>query len=131
MALNFIEQELSGRRKQSCAGMAGRDLDGLCIFRQERMFYLSGCDTFGYVYFQCLFLSANDVLDAWGSLAGSGAFESGHCAARFGKPYQRGIRCQRKSFRPARTDLTQAQSLWLFTGLYPCPRLDGVADALS
>jgi hypothetical protein len=131
MALNFIEQKLSGRCKQTCAKMAGRELDGLWICHHDRMCYLSGYDTFGYVYFQCLFLSTDEVLDALGLLAGSGAFEGGHRAARFGKPYQRGIRCPRNSSRLARTDRTQAQFLWVFTGLSPCSQMEGVIDTLS
>ncbi|MBT4933100.1 MAG: aminopeptidase P family protein [Rhodospirillaceae bacterium] len=62
MALHFSEQELAERRKRTCAEMAERGLDGLLIFRQESMFYLSGYDTFGYVYFQCLLLSADGAM---------------------------------------------------------------------
>ncbi|MBC8268372.1 MAG: aminopeptidase P family protein [Rhodospirillaceae bacterium] len=62
MALHFSEQELAGRRSRACDEMASRGLDGLLIFRQESMFYLSGYDSFGYVYFQCLFLSADGAM---------------------------------------------------------------------
>jgi len=34
-------------------------LDGLLMFRQESMYYLTGYDTFGYVFFQCLVLNAD------------------------------------------------------------------------
>jgi Xaa-Pro dipeptidase len=34
-------------------------LDGLLLFRQESMYYLTGYDTFGYVFFQCLYLGAD------------------------------------------------------------------------
>ncbi len=34
-------------------------LDGLLMFRQESMFYLTGYDTFGFVFFQCLYLGAD------------------------------------------------------------------------
>lgn len=37
-------------------------LDGLLIFRQESMYWLTGYDTFGYVFFQCLYLGANGDL---------------------------------------------------------------------
>ncbi len=37
-------------------------MDGLLIFRQESMFYLTGYDTFGYVFFQCLYLGADGDL---------------------------------------------------------------------
>ncbi len=59
MALHFSEQELAGRRQRTCAAMAAEGLDGLLIFRQETMFYLTGYDTFGYVFFQCLYLGAD------------------------------------------------------------------------
>ena len=39
--------------------MAEDGLDGLLIFRQETMYYLTGYDTFGYVFFQCLVLAAD------------------------------------------------------------------------
>jgi Xaa-Pro dipeptidase len=59
MVLHFSEQELAERRKRTCASMAADGLDGLLIFRQETMFYLTGYDTFGYVFFQCLYLGAD------------------------------------------------------------------------
>ena len=39
--------------------MAEAGLDGLLMFRQESMYYLTGYDTFGYVFFQCLYLGAD------------------------------------------------------------------------
>ncbi len=39
--------------------MQKRGLDGLLMFRQESMYYLTGYDTFGYVFFQCLYLGAD------------------------------------------------------------------------
>ncbi len=39
--------------------MKARGLDALLMFRQESMYYLTGYDTFGYVYFQCLVLTAS------------------------------------------------------------------------
>ena len=39
--------------------MARQGLDGLLLFRQESMYYLTGYDSFGYVYFQCLYLGAD------------------------------------------------------------------------
>lgn len=59
MALHFSREELAGRRAGTCSAMAAADLDGLLIFRQETMFYLTGYDTFGYVFFQCLYLGAD------------------------------------------------------------------------
>jgi len=59
MPLHFAEAELQARRERSCAAMQEQGLDGLLIFRQESMFYLTGYDTFGYVFFQCLYLGAD------------------------------------------------------------------------
>ena len=39
--------------------MTAARLDGLLCFRQESMFWLTGYDTFGYVYFQCLYLGVD------------------------------------------------------------------------
>jgi len=59
MALHFSKQELAERRQRTCEAMIAEGLDGLLIFRQETMFYLTGYDTFGYVFFQCLYLGAD------------------------------------------------------------------------
>jgi Xaa-Pro dipeptidase len=59
MALHFSREELAARRAASITAMQKRGLDGLLMFRQESMFYLTGYDTFGYVYFQCLYLGAD------------------------------------------------------------------------
>jgi len=39
--------------------MSEAGLDGMLLFRQESMFYLTGYDTFGYVFFQCLYLGSD------------------------------------------------------------------------
>jgi Xaa-Pro dipeptidase len=56
MALHFSIEELAERRARTCALLADQGLDGLLMFRQESMYYLTGYDTFGYVFFQCLYL---------------------------------------------------------------------------
>ena len=58
MSLHFSSEELDRRRQSCLAQMADAGLDGLLIFRQESMYYLTGYDTFGYVFFQCLYLGA-------------------------------------------------------------------------
>lgn len=60
MAIHFTPDELAQRRAATLAEMRRRGLDGLLMFRQESMYYLSGYDTFGYVFFQCLYLGADD-----------------------------------------------------------------------
>lgn len=44
---------------KACAALAERGVDALLMFRQESMYYLTGYDTFGYVFFQCLILTAD------------------------------------------------------------------------
>jgi Xaa-Pro dipeptidase len=39
--------------------MAAARLDAMLLFRQESMYWLTGYDTFGYVFFQCLVLHAD------------------------------------------------------------------------
>jgi Xaa-Pro dipeptidase len=62
MALHFSAAELAGRRERAIALLQARGLDGLLMFRQESMYYLTGYDTFGYVFFQCLYLGADGRL---------------------------------------------------------------------
>src|SRR4028119_576067 len=59
MALHFTAEELAARRKAAGDELADRALDGLLVFRQESMYYLTGYDTFGYVFFQCLYMGAD------------------------------------------------------------------------
>ncbi len=59
MALHFTPEELAESRTRACAEKAREGLDGLLMFRQESMYYLTGYDTFGYVFFQCLYLGAD------------------------------------------------------------------------
>jgi Xaa-Pro dipeptidase len=62
MALHFTREEFADRRQRTIALMQKRGLDGLLMFRQESMYYLTGYDTFGYVFFQCLYLGADGRL---------------------------------------------------------------------
>ncbi len=59
MGVHFSSEELAARRKAVADELAGRNLDGLLMFRQESMYYLTGYDTFGYVFFQCLYMAAD------------------------------------------------------------------------
>jgi Xaa-Pro dipeptidase len=59
MALHFTREEFADRRQRAITLMQKRGLDGLLMFRQESMYYLTGYDTFGYVFFQCLYLGAD------------------------------------------------------------------------
>lgn len=57
MPVHFAPAEMQARRDAACAAMKARGLDALLMFRQESMYYLTGYDTFGYVFFQCLVLT--------------------------------------------------------------------------
>ncbi len=59
MPIHFTAAELDARRAVATAGMKRRGLDALLMFRQESMFYLTGYDTFGYVFFQSIVLNAD------------------------------------------------------------------------
>ena len=62
MALHFTPEEFEARRAATCRAMQAEGLDGMLLFRQESMFWLTGYDTFGYVFFQCLYLSADGAM---------------------------------------------------------------------
>src|SRR5262245_5737399 len=62
MALHFSKTELAARRRRTCAQMAKSGLDGLLLFRQESMYYLTGYDTGGYTMFQGMYLGADGRL---------------------------------------------------------------------
>ena len=63
MPIHFSEEEFAGRQRAAAEAAARAGFDGLLLFKQESMFYLTGYDTFGFCFFQCL------VLDADGRLA--------------------------------------------------------------
>tara|TARA_B110000259_G_scaffold150505_1_gene169966 strand:+ start:2073 stop:3224 length:1152 start_codon:yes stop_codon:yes gene_type:complete len=56
MALHFTKEEFSKRKSNILKSMNEHNLDALLMFRQESMFWLTGYDTFGYVFFQTLIL---------------------------------------------------------------------------
>ena len=59
MALHFTPAEFDRRRRALLARMAEERLDGLMMFQQESMYWLTGYDTFGFCFFQCLVLGAD------------------------------------------------------------------------
>ena len=56
MALHFTKEEFANRKKKVINSMMKQNLDALLMFRQESMYWLTGYDTFGYVFFQTLLL---------------------------------------------------------------------------
>ena len=59
MALHFTKEEFSNRKKSVLKSMEEQNLDAILMFRQESMYWLTGYDTFGYVFFQTLILDKN------------------------------------------------------------------------
>ena len=59
MALHFSKEEFSKRKTNILKSMKEQKLDALLMFRQESMYWLTGYDTFGYVFFQTLILDKN------------------------------------------------------------------------
>ena len=59
MALHFTPAEFLRRRDALLGRMATEKLDALFLFQQESMFWLTGYDTFGFCFFQCLILKAD------------------------------------------------------------------------
>ncbi len=59
MALHFSKEEFRKRKIDILKSMKEQELDALLMFRQESMYWLTGYDTFGYVFFQTLVLDKN------------------------------------------------------------------------
>ena len=64
MSLHFSKEEFSSRKLKVLKNMEEQNIDALLMFRQESMYWLTGYDTFGYVFFQTLVLDqkGNTVL---------------------------------------------------------------------
>ncbi len=62
MALHFSREEFARRQGRACDKIREAGLDGLLIFRQESMYYLTGYDTAGYSMFQAMYLGADGAL---------------------------------------------------------------------
>ena len=62
MTLLFERAEFEARQSRVSGAMAAQGLDGMLLFKQESMFYLTGYDTDGFVLFQTLFFGADGRL---------------------------------------------------------------------
>jgi Xaa-Pro dipeptidase len=62
MAIHFEAAEYLERKGKALDAMAARGIDALLMFKQESMYWLTGYDTFGYCFFQCLVLRADGDL---------------------------------------------------------------------
>ena len=54
-ALHFSDEEFRERRERALQLMEREGLDGFLITKQETLYYLTGFDTFGYVFFQAMY----------------------------------------------------------------------------
>ena len=59
MPLHFDTTEYQRRREAAINRMHQLGLNGMLLFKQESMYYLTGYDTFGFCFFQCLYLGAD------------------------------------------------------------------------
>lgn len=59
MTLHFTATEFGRRKAALLSRMATEKLDALFLFQQESMFWLTGYDTFGFCFFQCLVLRSD------------------------------------------------------------------------
>ena len=59
MALHFSREEFAARLDRTLAAMEDKGLDALLAFAPETHYWLTGFDTFGYCFFQCLVVRAD------------------------------------------------------------------------
>lgn len=57
--LHFQPEEYAGRLERLKAEMEARKLDAMLLFAQDSMYWLTGYDTFGFCFFQCLVVKAD------------------------------------------------------------------------
>lgn len=62
MALHFSAAEFARRRTALLSAMQRDRLGALFLFQQESMFWLTGYDTFGFCFFQCLVVKADGTM---------------------------------------------------------------------
>ena len=59
MAIHFSPREMAERKSRLLASMAEERLDGMLLFAQESDYWLTGYDSFGFCFFQCLYVGAD------------------------------------------------------------------------
>tara|TARA_B100001750_G_C15446943_1_gene566726 strand:+ start:162 stop:1313 length:1152 start_codon:yes stop_codon:yes gene_type:complete len=62
VAIHFKKEEFLERKAKVIRELKKQNLNALLMFRQESMYWLTGYDTFGYVFFQCLVLTSKGDL---------------------------------------------------------------------
>ena len=58
----FSRDEYASRIEKITAALRSSGLDGMLLFRQESMYWLTGYDTAGYSQFQCMWLGADGAI---------------------------------------------------------------------
>src|SRR6266516_4045773 len=58
MVLHFERSEFDARVASAREALRGEKLDAILLFAQESLYYLTGFDTSGFVFFQCAVLTA-------------------------------------------------------------------------
>jgi len=59
MTIWFSSAEMAARRTRLLEALAALRLDGVLLFAQESDYWLTGYDTFGFCFFQCLYVAAD------------------------------------------------------------------------
>ena len=59
MPVHFAPAEMAAPKQRLAAALAERHLDGILLFSQNSMYWLTGYDTFGFCFFQCLYVGAD------------------------------------------------------------------------
>jgi len=59
MAIHFSDAEMGTRKQRLLAALADAKLDGALLFAPESDYWLTGYDTFGFCFFQCLYVGAD------------------------------------------------------------------------
>ena len=57
--LHFDRAEFDARKRRTQRALIEAGLDGLLAFKPETQYWLTGFDTFGYVFFQCLYFGVD------------------------------------------------------------------------
>ena len=59
MAIHFSPTEMAARKQRLLAALAAERLDGVLLFAQESDYWLTGYDSFGFCFFQCLYVGGD------------------------------------------------------------------------
>ena len=63
MPLHFDAEEFAGRQARALTALNEAGLDAILLFAPHSHYWLTGYDTFGYAFFQCMILDANGRID--------------------------------------------------------------------